>query len=261
MTDQELLSLNQKGFIPGPDESEHDFLDRVQAARHFFAAPPAEFGEMERVPEPHWDWVRQHLKEIYDFQPDSIIAYYSNRKLAPWQGAASWIIPSKPGPLCAVQLRTGFRKGSYLGLYSRDEILAHEAVHAARCSFEESRSEEYFAYFTSNARWRRVLGPILQKPWEALLFLGAMVLGAVLGYYLPAAALLVLGFGRLIRQHLRFRKASNTLSLELKDKKKVRAVLFRLTDREIDRLSRGDPIEDDQSLRQRAIRLAYFSNP
>ena len=168
MTDQELLALNQKGFIPGPGETEADFTARVQAP------PPVQFQSMEPIPSSHWDWVRHHLEELYDFRPDSLTAFYSNKKLAPWQGAASWIIASKPGPLCAVQLRTGFKKGNYLKLYSREEILAHEAVHAARCAFEEPDSEEYFAYFTSSARWRRVFGPIIRKPWEAAAFLAVL---------------------------------------------------------------------------------------
>ncbi|MBS0624614.1 MAG: hypothetical protein JSS32_01020 [Verrucomicrobia bacterium] len=258
MTDQELLALNQKGFIPGPDETEMEFQARVHAAETFFRAPPAEFQEMDRVPQPHWDWVSHHLQEIYDFKPHSIVAFYSNRKLAPWQGAASWIIDSKPGPLCVVQLRKGFRKGSFLRLYSRDEILAHEAVHAARCAFQEPKNEEFFAYFTSSARWRRVLGPILRRPWEALLFLTSTAIGAVIGNFIPPTILLTLALTRLIRQHIRFNKASKNLMARIKDKKKIRAILFRLTDKEIEELSQGRMIEDDQTIRFRTIRLAYF---
>ena len=255
MNDEELLALSRRGFIPGPGESEERFVKRVQAAEDFFLNPPEEFQGMQRVPAPHWDWVRHHLGELYDFQPDSLIAYYSNRQLAPWQGAASWIFDVQPGPICAVQLRRKFSRGSYLGLYSRDEILAHEAVHAARSAFEEPASEEFFAYYTSSAKWRRVLGPIVRRPWEASLFLGALVLGLFLETFLPAAVLFSFALWRLSAQHVRLRRAANKIRQRGKSEKTIRALLFRLTDGEIRRLAQGLDLEDDGSLRFRLICL------
>ena len=258
MTDEELVELNRKGFIPGPRETEHDFQERVQATQNFFIQPTAEFCAMERVSPTHWNWVDQHLEELFDFQPRSVAAYYSNRQLTPWQGAASWIIDVKPGPLCALQLRCGLKKGSYLGLYSREEILAHEAVHAARCAFEEPLGEEFFAYMTSSRRWRQIFGPIVQKPWEAALFLGACVVGAYWGSVVPSSIVFGVGLLRLIRNRQRMRKASQTLMSVVLDAKKVRAILFRLTDAEMGRLSKGIWVEGDESLRWRVIRLAYL---
>jgi hypothetical protein len=255
MNDEELLALNRRGFIPGPGETEEHFVKRVQLAQDFFCNPLKEFEEMEKVPVPHWDWVRHHLKELYDFQPDSLVAYYSNRQLTPWQGAASWVMDVESGPLCAVQLRRGFLKGSYLGLYSRDEILAHEAVHAARCAFEEPAFEEFFAYYTSSAKWRRLLGPIIRKPWEASFFLGVLGLGALFGIFLPAAVLSSFGFLRLGRQHTRLWRAVKKMRKEGKSEKTIRFLLFRLTDCEIKRVAQGKEIGDDQSLRSRLIRL------
>lgn len=254
MTDQELFELNRRGFIPGPGEKEEAFLQRVNAAQKFFSNPPAPFDHMEKVPEPHWDWVRHYLKDCYDFEPSSLVAYYSNRKLAPWQGAASWVLELSPGPLCAVQLRKGFSKGSYLGLYSRDEVLAHEAVHAARCAFNEPASEEFFAYATSSAKWRRKLGPILKRPWEALLFFAALGAGAFWGNFLPAALLASFAFFRLNRQHLRLKKASFALAKMAQDARAARSLLLRLTDREIDLLAAKKTLQDDGSLRFRIIR-------
>lgn len=254
MTDQELFELNQRGFIPGPGESEGDFLQRLQAAENFFSTPPAPFDRMEKVPEPHWDWVRHHLSEFYDFQPYSLMAYYSNRQLALWQGAASWVIEEIPGPLCAIQLRKGFSQGRYLGLYSRDEVLAHEAVHAARCAFNEPIHEEFFAYSTSGVGWRRKLGPIVKRPWEIFLFFIVLGLGAFWGNFLPAAGLLAFAFIRLSRQHLQLKRAAQTLCKIIQDERTVRALLFRLTDREISQLASGRILEDDGSLRFRVIR-------
>lgn len=254
-SDFELFELNQKGWIPGPGESEEHFLSRIQSAKEFFKNPPEELEAEERVSSVHWDWARLHLKELYDFEPESLFAYYSNRELAPWQGAASWIFENG---LCALQLKKGFRKGRYLGLYSRDEILAHEAVHAARSAFHEPESEEFFAYLSSPVKWRRVLGPIVRRPWEVFLFFAALCLGIFSGQFLPAAILLFGAFLRLGLQHRRLSRAAKTLR-RVASEKKIPAILLRLTDREIAKLSDGKMFEEDGSLRHRIIRF-YLNN-
>ncbi|MCC6127975.1 MAG: hypothetical protein IT584_02110 [Chlamydiae bacterium] len=254
-TDLELFELSQRGFIPGPGESEEQFCHRIDAAKVFFTNPPKELKAQDEIASPHWDWVRLHLKELYDFYPESLFAYYSNHKLAPWQGAASWIFDMGSGPLCAVQLRKGFSKGRYLKIYSRDEILAHEAVHAARCAFEEPIGEEFFAYFTSQTKWRRVLGPIIRRSWEVWLFLTSLIFGVFSGYYLPAALLAALAFCRLFNCHRLLRRASVALSNKGLSSKNVRAIFLRLTDEEIRKLSRGKSLEDDDSPRFRILRM------
>jgi hypothetical protein len=249
MTDEELLDFNARGFIPGPEESEEAFKHRINAAQRAFS-------QREPLPKAHWEWVRLHLKGLFQFEPESLIAYYSNQKLAPWQGAACWIGEDRV-PL--LQLRNGFRKGSYWKLYSRGEILAHEAAHAARAAFDEPENEEFFAYATAARQWRRVLGPIFQRTWEPWLFVASVAVGLFweIGWVM-SAFLTAIGFWRLIRRHWRLSKAANHLMGRLKDIKTVRAVLFRLTDREIRIFSEGQWFEGDETLRWRLLRLAYF---
>lgn len=264
MTDQELLLLNQEGFIPGPGEEEGDFLKRVEEGKkRFFEL------EGEWIPKAHWDWVSLHLKEMFDFTPCYLPAFYSNKNLAPWHGAASWILGRA---VSAIQLREGLRKGSYLGLYKREEILGHEAVHAARSGFEESKNEEFFAYMTSEKKWRRVLGPILQRPIEAWPFvvgicvgmigeIGAMGILAGIGYW-TVAIWTGLGFGRLCWRHWRLRRSAEQILKQVGDARLVRAILMRLTDEEIKRFSKGERVEEyalrQNCLRWRLIRLAYL---
>ncbi|MBI3508913.1 MAG: hypothetical protein HY069_04700 [Chlamydiia bacterium] len=252
MTDEELVALNQKGFIPGPSETESEFLDRVKnTGKH-----AVKLGG-ESIPSSHWQWVCYHLKERFDFEPHSLPAFYSNRLLAPWQGAAAWILEGK---LVAIQLRKALRKGSYLGLYQREEILAHEAVHAARSAFSEKKNEEFFAYMTSLVRWRRILGPIIQSPWEVWPFLVAMLVGMFFqGALFFAALWLGLGFCRLIRQHRILKKTYHAL---LKVSDKPFALMLRLTDTEIRQFGKLENIQEyaekQTSLRWRLIRLAYL---
>lgn len=253
MTDQELLQFNREGLIPGPGESEKSYSIRVEKTKNQFAAG-------DWIPPSHWDWVRESLNQIFDVKPLYICAFYSDQSLALWQGAATWV---EGGQIAAVQLRTGLRKGTYLRIYSREEILAHEAVHGIRCAFNEDRNEEFFAYMTSEQKWRRVLGPILQRPWEVWPFF-LSCLGGVFWpiCYLGAAVWSAVGFYRLISQHLILRRAGEHLFNILGDARTVRAVLFRLTDQEIDRFSQNDLIvpyiQEQKELRWRLIRLAYF---
>ena len=251
LTDSELLLLNAQGFFPGPSESEEDFVKRAAAAK-------AVCEEEGQIPRAHWDWARVRLKELFDFEPRCLPAFYSNKGLAPWQGAASWI---EKGRLVSVQLREGLRKGGYMG-YSRGEILAHEAVHAARSAFDEAASEEFFAYMTSEKWRRRALGPIVQRPWEVWgLFIGFAAgilfpLGNLLGTAWVAA-----GFWRLMRLHRKMRGAGKNL-LAAVGERKARAILVRLTDLEIDLFAKGEHLFDyagrQKCLRWRLIRLAYL---
>lgn len=249
MTDQDLLALDKIGFIPGPLENEDHFLERISSAKK-------KFNEGSHIPEAHWDWVREYLDQMFHVKPLYIRAFYSNKGLAPWQGGAAWI---EGRALHSIQLREALKKGIFLGLYSREEILAHEAVHAARSGFNENRCEEFFAYMTSEKKWRRVLGPILQRPWEAWPFLLCNLAGPFFpAGYLGAGLWAALGFVRLIKQHWLLKRAAANILEITQDPRRTRAVLFRLTDEEIERFSKGEDIglysAKQNCLRWRVIR-------
>ncbi|MBI3900520.1 MAG: hypothetical protein HY324_00050, partial [Chlamydiia bacterium] len=162
--DDELLQLNQEGLIPGPQETEESFRKRVALIK----AKAAE----NQLPSAHLEWTFLHLKELFDFSPRYLPIFYSNASLPFWQGGCCWVEDG----IVALQLKKGFAKGSYLGI-SRDELIAHEAVHAARGAFSEPYFEETFAYLTSEKKWRRVLGPVIQRPWEVWPFLISLGIG------------------------------------------------------------------------------------
>lgn len=250
MQDFELLQLNHEGFIPGPLESEESFVLRIAHIK----AKAAE----KKIPRAHLEWTTLHLKELFDFSPQVLPIFYSNHSLPFWQGGCCWVEEG----VVALQLRKKFETGSYWG-YSRDELIAHEAAHAARGAFKERRFEEVFAYLTSEKKWRRVLGPIIQRPWEVWPFLLSLIFTffSLVGYLL-ATLWLILGFIRLVRTRLLLNRASKSIYKILKDEKLVRAVLFRLTDDEIHLFAKGiDMIayaEKQTELRWRLINLAYL---
>ena len=205
----------QRGFIPGPQESEEAFLRRsgtsIQAAH---------------------DWQEAHeiLQRLYQVKPDWIPLHFSNRDLPFWQGAATWI-----GEASTVQLRERFRvnKG---GLYTQKEVLAHEAVHAMRCAFEEPRFEEMLAYQTSASRLRRWFGPLFRVSWESTLLVVLLCLSLLAeavclfldisptACVLPPSAAIAYGLVRLAAAHLTFQRCKKKVGL---------AFTLCLTDREV----------------------------
>lgn len=216
ITDLELLLFAKRGLIPGPNEDEKAFLQRASKLESF-------------SPE---DWKEAHAKteKLYGFAIDWVSCTYSNHKLPFWEGAATWI--SEEG-IPSIQLRNGFKKGKYLG-YTRSEVLAHEAVHAARSAFEEPRFEEILAYRTSTNFFRKCLGPLFRKPKESLLFLLFFPLGIFFLF-------------RLLRDQWIFQGCLQKLPLP---------VILCLTDKEIARFAE---IKPDSSLRWRMINLMKSS--
>jgi hypothetical protein len=249
MTDLELATLNEEGFIPGPFESLPLFEARVAKTKEVLK-------EKNSLPSSHWDWAKRRLDSLFGFDPQSLSVFYSNEQLSLWQGAACWIDEMN---VPILQLKNGFKKGTYLKIYSRDEVLAHEAVHAARAAFNEEENEEFFAYATSGVRWRCLFGPMIRRSWEPWIGLGFLSVGLISPWaLLGAAGWIGGGFFRLCRQHLRLSQASNILLETLQDKKNVRSLLFRLTDKEIRDLSSGIWPKDDGTLRWRLIRFVYL---
>lgn len=248
MTDEELLSLNERGMIPGPGESEQAFLARIEILKEKFPFDP--------IPDAHWNLARLRLRDLFSFEPECCFAFYSNRSLRLWQGAATWI---EEGKMPIVQLRKQLQKGSYWG-YGRSEILCHEAVHAARAAFNEPMGEEFFAYATSAAVRRRMLGPILRRPGEAWVFLASLAAGLFFPSAQGVGVLVILAaLARLATLHWTMGKASRNLCNALGNVKKARAILFRLTDAEIRRLACGENFfslaEKQNCLRWRLLRL------
>ncbi|NGX38613.1 MAG: hypothetical protein K1000chlam2_01788, partial [Chlamydiae bacterium] len=160
-----LQDFNQKGWIPGPLEEEKKFLKRIETLDHFFSNPPSDIDHF--LTDADWTVAQEKTKALYDLSPDWIVAYYSNRNLPFFQGAATWITEKDTMRIPLVQLKEKFEEGSLMRLYRREEVLAHEAVHAARMQFDEPYFEEIFAYKTSPRSWRRFFGPLFQSSWES----------------------------------------------------------------------------------------------
>lgn len=252
MRSEELIEYHRNGWVPGPAETEEQFRRRARSS-------------VETLPAPR-------LKQLFDLDSQRVPLLFSNEGLTPWQGAVTRVFEEREGVRCEVQLREEFRsKRSYLGLYSLDEVWSHEATHAARCAFDEPKWEEWFAYRSSSSRLRRLLGPLIEKPFEVWLFLLSLVVSEVgwivsesLWVWAPLVCLLGIAGWRLVRRYRIFHRAKRNIAALLKEAQKAEAFLFRLRDAEIEAFARwdlqkiSDYAQKQECLRWRMLREVYL---
>jgi len=289
LSDAELLAFNKRGIIPGPHETEEEFIKRAQYCLNL----RQELSQTEELPDSfeqvELDLSQTILKEafslsadLFDIAPDWIPIVFSNEQMPPWHGGCAWIFQlSEETPTAALlQMRKPFFYSErYLGIYSRTEIAAHEFVHVGRMLFEEPRYEEVLAYRTSPSSLRRWLGPIVESARESLMFvllLGVIIMADIAliatgqhtayqwAMWLKAIPLGIIGYGlwRLAKKHRRFNRCLANLESIYHNKRTAQAVIFRLTDEEIDTFSRqsGDAVranlqEPPLTLRHRLLSL------
>jgi len=292
-TDQELLRLNEQGLIPGPDETQTAFVERVQACQSLRDTIEEEL--QGRVPFSSEDTSHEEATQpgfeaartLYGMAPSWIPVFFSDHKLAPWHGGCAWIfqVEKQSPPMALLQLRSVFRNQSrYLGLYERDELITHECSHVGRMTYQEPLFEEIFAYQSSQSGFRRYLGPLLRNSLEALVLVGlfffvflidAFALGiyGVTAYWqsmwwkaLPVGYLVYLLI-RLYWRQQQLQACLERLREVLPDPTHILHVAYRMSDDEILLFQKLNPKEIRQyvcehaehSLRWKMIHLAYFS--
>ncbi|MFN0065694.1 MAG: hypothetical protein ACKVOH_05610 [Chlamydiales bacterium] len=161
----------------------------------------------------------------------SIPVIYSNKGLRFWEGGCTWIDEGQ----AVLQLRKSFAtKERYLWIYSKQELLQHEAVHLMRQHMKEPIFEEVLAYRTSSSRLRRFLGPFFRTPRESLLFVPLLLFlpFTMIAYYL-LGALTLFGMIRLFWTQAKFKRALHHFTKELGSQEKALSHMLFLTDKEI----------------------------
>lgn len=289
LSKEDIFRYNAIGFIPGQGEKEPEFIQRIQYCldlkEHFFTL----FPELKEVQESFQEIEKKELeeaftltREFYDIAPDWVALIYSNYALRLWHGGSAWIFQqTENSPTAAfIQLRKVFKtKDRFLGLYSRKELLSHELSHVGRMVFHEKKFEELLAYLSSSSSFQRWFGPILESSHEALMFMSFVLLFFLADLYLIVTSspffwsiwwlklipLAWIGYGllRLKRKHSIFKKARAHLQDVTSN---PNAVLYRLTDKEIEAFSKMKSEEivayftrfKEGNLRLRFIATVYF---
>ena len=144
-----LKTLNERGLVPGPLETESSFFLRVMQSKNVNLSTERKDGAVK----------------AFDFSIDWIPIEYSNKNLFFFEAGALFSDEKK----ARIQLSKKFlKKKSFF--VDKSELLSHEAVHAMRLQFKENRFEEIFAYLTSKSKWRREFGPLIKTTKESKFF-------------------------------------------------------------------------------------------
>lgn len=292
ITDTRLLQLNQLGIIPGPNEGPDEFIKRaeycltIKQQLSTTLRPHVPFdSESENDPQILEKGCCKS-SDYYDIAPVWVPVFFSNYKLAPWQGGCAWIFQMNEDSPTGVlfQLRENFKVGkSYLGLYNRDELISHELSHVGRMVFEEPKFEELLAYQMSDSKFRRWFGPIVQSSTESMFFVMVIFLifiadislvatGYTAAYktalWIKLIPLVLIGYAllRLWFRHRTYSKCINNLNKLTKDIFKANSIAYRLLDKEIIAFAKMTPNNIleyakenfNRSLRWQLISKAYL---
>lgn len=256
---QNFSFLNEQGLIPGLEETESAFYQRIEFCQnlsfHLDQADKESFPFKKQKPAPLF-FLKEAFdltKSLYGISPTWVPVFFSNYQLTPWHAGCAWIFQlNEKTPLAAfLQLRAHFKHfPTYLGMYHRKELMAHELAHVGRLMLDELKFEEFFAYQTSPYRLRRWLGPLIQSSKESLFFIillglitfvDLVLLGTgeaggshlVKGLKGVCFAFVFLAFTRLIKRHFTLSQCLKKLKLLIKDPFQSSHLLYRLSDEEI----------------------------
>jgi hypothetical protein len=242
-----LSHLAKRGFLPRAHETQNAFYQRI--------APYLPTNLNEKMKEALFTCQR-----LFDVEPDWVPLIEGRSKLSFWQGAVLWV-DEQEQPLIQV---------AKCLFYNRDEMIAHELIHAVRLPLASKRFEEIIAYQTSSNWWRRTFGPIIRTPREVYIFLCSLLCSwiplfweeaAYLRFATPLVALFALL--RLYLTQRVFRRCREKLSLLLGCRRSGLSLTARLTDEEIALFAKWSPQEirayilDSKELRWQMLCFCY----
>ncbi len=266
------------GFVPGPRETKLSYNNRVKLVINFSKNLLKE--DRYFVNKRILKLSQEITKSIFDFYSECIVAYYDFNGMSFFESACTHLENIGDLTLPIVQLKNadkprGFFQRKISHLYSAKEILAHEAVHAARAELNSIKFEEIFAYMTSENRFRKFLGPMFQSNKDSYVFLFSTFLLSITWMVLSfldveCKFLLSLFFifplflcGRLLFFKYILRRCIKNIKPLLKHNVDPVHVVFRFTDEEIFKFSKNKNdassfVVNDNSFRWEILKDYYF---
>ncbi|MCH9811662.1 hypothetical protein K0U07_02740 [bacterium] len=215
--------LYKEGFLPGPEETEQAFFDRVEKTRAVLKEPKK--------------FITDRSFDKIELVTQGGAALLAKKRNLFFHAASTLIVELKDGLILPIITEPKSI------LVKKEEVLAHELVHARRALFDSPKYEEILAFRTSKAKWRKYLSPIFSTNIEVLLFFVA----ATLSFWTTIPLFLHLGFFsiRLYYRQKIIRHCKDFLNRISTD---TESILTALTDEEIVAFSRGEIEKIDFSL-------------
>ena len=209
--DNSLLYIYNKGFLPGPKETEGQFLKRIEKVEKILKNPSLFF-----------------KKNLTPFQGCSLLDSVSKNFF--FHGSSTLIYQIEEG--INFPIINSPSKFSKLFVEEK-EILNHELIHARRCQFDKSKYEEIIAYRTSPSPFRRKISPIITSNTDLIVFFLTIFTSFI--SLIPLSLLLFFFSTRLYFRH----KTINKCISYLKEKNpSFEKILIAMTDKEISFVSK-----------------------
>lgn len=222
---KELIDGNLRGVFIRPDDTEESYRQKIKAIKCSALTVPC-------------------LSELYDIEAGAVVVKYQDEGLSFWEAGCTWMEEDLPW----IQLKAQFEtKDTLFSLYNKQEILAHEYVHAARFPLGSKKFEEFFAYKVSKcfgANFRAFLGPLFENPLDAKILIFSLLFPFVGLFFTPLyfnffllAPLSIIGFflSRLFIRFNTLRRCQKNLSGVVKYPLHL---MVRMTDDEIETISK-----------------------
>ena len=146
-------TLLYKGIIPGPQENWLDFEKRALYLLNLT--------ENEDLKDS-----LDIVEDIFQMRPSWVSCCYTKKGLTLLEAAATFIDDDYR---VKIHIKPYFLQRKRLLFYKKNEIIAHEMIHAIRAVFEEPVFEEFLASRVFKSFWRRFFGSLIEKRKDLLL--------------------------------------------------------------------------------------------
>jgi hypothetical protein len=271
-----IADFDTRGFIAGPKESLTEFTDRLRVFEKNLNEMEAELKEKksltiekmcfpaeEKIPESSFNPATKITSDLYDFKITWVPGFYVTPSFGMLFGGCAFSF--EPDFFSLFIIRNSFKKKKKWLIYERDELMSHELCHVARFAMGSHKYEEQFAYQTSNSSFRKNFGCMMRSAWETYLLMALLVsmlatqitLITLKGEWLLKQSLLTnpvnwfyasifsLVSFLVIRQKRQNKGFAHSLDLLSNITENPRALAFRMTDSELDKLSSYNALTED----------------
>ncbi len=270
-----IADFDTRGFIPGPKESLKEFADRLRVFEKNLNEMEAELKEKksltienmnfpaeEKIPQASFNPATKITSELYDFKITWVPGFYVTPSFGMLFGGCAFSFD--PDFFSLFIIRNSFKKKKKWLVYERDELMSHELCHVARFAMGSHKYEEQFAYQTSNSSFRKNFGCMMRSAWETyvlMILLVSMLVTQITLITLKNEWLLkqtlftnpvnwfyasIFSFVAylVVRQKRQNKDFAHSLELLSNITEKPRALAFRMTDPELDKLSQFTSLDE-----------------
>lgn len=292
-----LLKLDDRGLIPGEKENTQAYVKRLKEFEEAIDKMNASLKEKSEVTYEELTFPKDELiskdfykapsktnRELYDFEINWVPGFFVTPKFGLLFGGCAFLF--EPEFFSLFIIRNSFKKKSKWFIYSRNELISHELCHVSRFAMNSEKYEEHFAYQTSTSGFRKVAGSAFRNDKETflLLFFCFGMLGMQVAqlflrdsfdfsvwYKQPAnyfMAGMVLYISYIVIRQRKMIKGFNKLVERISAfSSNARALVFRLSDSEIDSLVKSKDLNSESllqtvqsPLRQQIIKEKYLKS-